>query len=69
MQIYHNGVWGTVCNTGWGDEEGAVVCRQLVRACVLLPAPRCIRIRHGPPIGCGPCGDVWATSLLQAATL
>ena len=23
------GLWGTVCDSGWGDEDAKVVCRQL----------------------------------------
>ena len=29
VQICYNNEWGTVCNTGWGQEEAMVVCRQL----------------------------------------
>nr|XP_014353558.1 PREDICTED: deleted in malignant brain tumors 1 protein-like [Latimeria chalumnae] len=29
LEIFHNGVWGTVCDSGWGMKETAVVCRQL----------------------------------------
>ena len=29
VEIYHNGVWGTVCDDGWGQQESQVVCDQL----------------------------------------
>nr|XP_054755615.1 scavenger receptor cysteine-rich type 1 protein M130-like [Lytechinus pictus] len=36
VEIYHNGVWGTVCGRNWGWEEATVVCRQLYLGEVLL---------------------------------
>lgn len=26
MEVYHNGAWGTVCNTGWTFENAFVAC-------------------------------------------
>ena len=29
VEVCYSGVWGTVCGTGWGTPDSAVVCRQL----------------------------------------
>ncbi|XP_041455124.1 soluble scavenger receptor cysteine-rich domain-containing protein SSC5D-like isoform X1 [Lytechinus variegatus] len=29
VEIYHNGVWGTICNDYWAYDEARVACRQL----------------------------------------
>ena len=36
VEVRFRGVWGTVCDDNFGEEEGAVVCRMLglqVRVC------------------------------------
>ena len=27
VEVYHNGAWGTVCNTNWNYHSAAVACR------------------------------------------
>ena len=29
VEIYHNGVWERVCDTGWTHENAHVICKQL----------------------------------------
>ena len=29
VEICMNGIWGTICNTLWDNDDATVVCRQL----------------------------------------
>ena len=29
MEVFHNGTWGTICQSHWNVNDGNVVCREL----------------------------------------
>ena len=29
MEVYHNGIWGSVCYDGWDFNDAQVVCREM----------------------------------------
>lgn len=47
VEVYINGVWGSVCDSGWGLPEADVVCRE-------LGYPRADSVRKGAWFGKGP---------------
>ena len=47
VEIYRNGVWGTVCNSNWTETNGRIVCQQLFDI-------RSVEIDLSVSVGAGP---------------
>ncbi|CAN9507407.1 unnamed protein product [Ophioblennius macclurei] len=30
LEVFHNGVWGKVCNSNWGQREANIICKELL---------------------------------------
>ena len=60
MEVYHNGVWGTVCDDGWDLDDAQVVCTELGFYEAVAASPRAF-------YGQG-SGQIWLDNLLCVGT-
>lgn len=38
VEVFHDGVWGTICKNSWGIEDANMVCRQLgYNGAIMIP--------------------------------
>ncbi|XP_068918952.1 CD5 antigen-like [Petaurus breviceps papuanus] len=50
LEVLHKGIWGSVCNDGWGEKEDQVVCQEVNCGKAIPQKPRARR-RFGPGKG------------------
>ena len=55
MEIYHNGVWGTVCDDGWDFNDAQIICDE-------LGLGKAVSARHNAFYGQG-SGQIWLDEL------
>ena len=51
VELFHAGLWGSICDHGWGMEEATVVCRQMGYPGALAAVSS---VTHGEGAGTGP---------------
>ena len=62
LEIYHESIWGSICDDGWGEEETTAACSQVTEG-VVREGSRRLASKYGPGPGGKYTGKIWLDSI------